>query len=65
MMLMDMIGVMIMMGMVNMMMMTMKRAKKVNGRMKLKTLMMMMKEIRHCTVMMMMAMCPTIVYLIF
>ena len=45
MMLMDMIGVMIMMGMVNMTMMTIKRTEKVNGMMKVKTLMMMMKEI--------------------
>jgi len=44
MMLMDMIGVMIMMGMANIIMI-MKRTKKVNGRMKLKMLMMMMKEI--------------------
>jgi len=45
-MLMDMIGVMIMMGTVNMMM-VMKRMKKVNGRMKLKTLIMMMMMMKY------------------
>lgn len=44
--------VMIMMGMVNMMM-VMKKMKKVNGRMKMKILMMTMMKIRYCKVVMM------------